>query len=121
MVSATKSASHSAVVSMSPPSMVGTMACVISRPLRSIAKTHVVCAPKLMPTMCPAVRGTSRYVEGRPRPATSSNPRSTTSPSRRSSSTFRETVAWLRRVNWISLVRVNGASERTASSTVALL
>jgi hypothetical protein len=115
------STSHSAVVPTSPPSRLGTIICLSSRPLRSVTRTHVVRAPNEIPTMWPAVPGTSRNVERRPRPPTALTPCSTTKPSTRSSSTFRDTVAWLKRVNSISLLRVNGASERTASKTEALL
>ena len=120
LVSTIKSTSHSAVVPTSPPSRLGTITCLTSRPLRSVTRTHVVRAPKEIPTMCPAVPGTSRYVERRPRRTTASTPCSTTKPSKRSSSTFRDTVAWLKRVNSISLLRVKGASERTASKDRSL-
>lgn len=121
VVSTIKFTSQSAVVSTSPPSGLGIIVCLTSRPLRSVTKTHVVCAPKEIPTTWPAVPGTSRYVERRPRRTTASIPCSTTKPSKRSSSTFRDTVGWLKRVNSVNLLRVKGASERTAARIEALL
>ena len=121
LVSKIKFTSQSAVVPTSAPSRLGAMTCLTSRPLRSAIRTQVVRAPKAIPAMCPAVAGTSRYVERRPRRTTASTPCSMTKPSRRSSSTFRDTVGWLKPVNSISLLRVKGASERTASRTEALL
>ena len=121
LVSAIKSTSHSAALLTSWWSTVGTMTCWTSRPLRSATRTQVLCAPKLIPTTCPVVPGTSRLVDRRPRPVTSSTPPLTTKPSARSSSTARDTVALLKPVSSMSSLRVKGARERTTSRTDALL